>query len=265
MAASLLNTIPGRTGVVNILGKNCELKASEPKEEAPAQYTRPNFPPPRGWNELPYLQQQQQILYGAGPGGRQGGAGVGGAAALGHHQPLQGSANCAEVAAGSEGVGRGVPIYSHSTITRTSGAVPPPAVTASSTDGSSSPANAVIITNNFYTLPPGADLPPGTQLLSGASGGGPTPEALVQAQRTELLQGGGDVTAVTATLGGRAQGALMPSGSPPYAAASATSYPPPALQPSYPGLKSDVDSHGGSVRRGSPYDASLSSRSSGHY
>jgi len=251
VAASLLTTIPGRTGMVNILGKNCEVKASEPKTAEAAHlahstinlpippHHHPNnphqhHPPPppprsRGWNHMPH-QQQQQMIFGAG------GIGGGGAAIhplpVNQTMPVPPNFNYHGGRGGAispTGGGGGVPIYSHSTITRTTAGVPPSIV--SSADDSASPTN-VYIQNNFYTLPPGTDLPP-SHTLSAT----PTPEALVQAQQTELIQNGGAVAA--AALG---QTMATAAGAP-YTTAYACS----ALQPLYPGTNNggEMDNTGG--------------------
>lgn len=226
VAASLLTTIHGRTGKVNIMGRNCEVKASEPKtlEAAHVAHSTINLPIPLHGNSNyphhhnPSCQQQQQVAFGVG----------GGDASVQSLQVNQtiplppninyyGTVNRAESSTsggyrGGGGGGEGVPVYSHSTITRTATARVAPSMVSSAADGGASPAN-IYIQNNFYTLPPGAELPPSCVLSATL-----TPEALVQAQQREL----------TAALGQMAVGGTS------YTTMHSCS----ALQPLYPGPSS---------------------------
>eukprot|EP00580_Thalassiosira_gravida_P019943 CAMPEP_0201660754 /NCGR_PEP_ID=MMETSP0494-20130426/3315_1 /ASSEMBLY_ACC=CAM_ASM_000839 /TAXON_ID=420259 /ORGANISM="Thalassiosira gravida, Strain GMp14c1" /LENGTH=602 /DNA_ID=CAMNT_0048138707 /DNA_START=116 /DNA_END=1924 /DNA_ORIENTATION=+ len=207
VAASLLTTIPGRTGMVNILGKNCEIKASEPKtaEAAHLAHSTINLPPPlhssnphhqhhppppspQGWH--PVSQHQQRVVFGDGGTGRVNPATMPVPLNFNYHRG-GGAETTSTSGSHGGGSGPGMPIYSHSTIT--TAAVQPNI--ASSPDGNNA-SPAVYIQNNFYTLPPGADLPPSHASLSSANS--PTPEGLVQAQQTELNQRGG---AMAAALG----------------------------------------------------------------
>lgn len=217
VAAALLTTIPGRTGVVYIMGKNCEVKASEPKTAEAAHlanlasnYFQPSYhqppPPNNGWSGHP-MPQQQMVF------------GTGGGAAI---HPLQVNPTMPIPPNFNYGTGgpdgAGAPIYSHSTITRTT------AGSIVSADGATHEGAAnVYIQNNFYTLPPGMELPP-SHVLNAT----PTPEAL-QAQQTELVQNGGAMA-----LG---QTPTATGVTPQYTAYSAS-----ALQPSYPGANgSELD------------------------
>lgn len=218
--------------MVNIMGKNCEIKASEPKTEEAAQYARSsiNLPPPhhqqhyhhqqqqqQGWSNHQQMQPQpQRMVFGSG-----GGAATHPLMQVNQTMPVPPNFNCG-APAGAEANG-GEPIYSHSTITRTTAG---PTVSA---DGASHEgASNVYIQNNFYTLPPGAELPP-SHAMNVATG--PTPEAL-QAQQTELVQNGGAMSLGQTTVAPVA--APMAGVAPQY-----TAYAPSALQPSYPGP--DVD------------------------
>ena len=170
VAASILNTIPGRTGVVKIMGKDCEVKASEPKPaNAPhhARHFKPpyNRSPPHGWsNDMPLF----------GPGG--------GGTTIPHQlhvdQTLLVPPNfISSPRGGADGGGRGeVSIYSHSTITRTT-----TGPGGASHDGA---ATAVYIQNNFYSLPPGGTVPPTYE----------TPEQLQEKQKFFVQNG--DVAAL---------------------------------------------------------------------
>jgi len=221
VAAALLTTIPGRTGVVYIMGKNCEVKASEPKsaETAHLANVSNNYFQPASYHQQPQSlnngwsghQQmpQQQMAFGAGGRGKA-------THQLQVNQTLPIPPNFNHGPGGPDG--GGLPIYSHSTITRTtSGSIASP-------DGASQEGTAnIYIQNNFYTLPSGMELPPTWNAMA-------TPEEM-QAQQTELVQSGG-----TMALG---QAAMLATGvNPQY-----TAYSPSALQPSYPGTNgSDMDS-----------------------
>lgn len=188
VAASLLTTIPGRTGMVSILGKNCEVKASEPKTAETANLAPPHRPndrhqhhnmshAPHGWNAMP--QHQQPIAFG--PSGTL----VGGGNNPPPNMPVpphfvrldpSGVAGHAVDRSSAAPGGVGAPVYSHSTITRAD--APPPGVTVPTGALGSSPDGGppvVYVQNNFYTLPPGTAPPPGTEPLRGgeaASAGG---------------------------------------------------------------------------------------------
>ncbi|KAL7533448.1 hypothetical protein ACHAXR_007325 [Thalassiosira sp. AJA248-18] len=233
VAAALLTTIPGRTGVVNIHGKNCELKASEPKsaENAMAMNYPPsssphhyhhhhqnNNPHGGGWNQMP----QQRMVFGAGGGG--GARGAIHPLQVNQTMPVPPNFNYGGgVAADGSGAGAAggvVPIYSHSTITRTTAG---PDGTPSHEGG----AQNVYIQNNFYTLPSGTELPNATM--------NPTPESL-QAQQTEMIQNGGAISlggqqpTPTATAGLSSGAMSAPQYTTPTYSAT-----PSALQPLYPG------------------------------
>lgn len=129
------------------------------------------------------------------------------------------------VAADGSGAGAAtggvVPIYSHSTITRTTAG---PDGTPSHEGGGQN----VYIQNNFYTLPSGTELPNNATM-------NPTPESL-QAQQTEMIQNGGAIS-----LGGQqptpTATAVSSSGamSAPQYTTPTYSATPSALQPLYPG------------------------------
>jgi len=244
VAASLLNTIPGRTGMVNILGKNCELKASEPKTAESAQYTHtPASQPYHSQQHNPqhnqhalFQQQQQQLQQQPWAATNQmpqrmafssTGAANNGSSSL--HNPLNVNQtmsiapNLTAHVGGAEGYG--VPIYSHSTIMHTM---------AASADGTSQEGGAVTnvyIQNNFYTLPSGLEPP---QALRAQ----PKPESL-QAQQAELMKDG--VASAMKGLGktGMVIAAPQPSAAmmaPQYKAPAAVgAYSSSALQPSFPG------------------------------
>ena len=214
-AASLLKIIPGRTGVVNILGKNCELKASEPKSAEEMyqqsfmqqQYHHSQVPPPphhqgvqyngggSSWqssysrgsaNTAANQTSQQRVVFGAN-----------GISSGVNDDPLQVPqtmpipSNFKVTHTTSQGVGsQGVPTYSHSTITRTT-----------TDEGTTN----VYIQNNFYTLPPGT--------IPKDYGSGPSPEVL-QAQQLEAVKTPGGLDSLT-----------NPKVAPQYQ----------SLQPSYPG------------------------------
>ena len=185
VARSLLTTIPGRTGRITMMGKVCEVKASEPKtaDARPLANSAMNLPPPhmlgnptsidqspQGWTK-----QHHRMTFG----------GVSGTSA---HPFQQGQAfspppNFNFCPGGTEA---GVPIYSHSTITRTMGG---PILSASG-DGTApdfGTAN-VYIQNNFYTLPPGTELP--TTSVSHQTML-PTPDNLQQQQQVDYFSSGG--------------------------------------------------------------------------
>ena len=161
--------IPGRTGVVNIMGKDCEVKASEPKPANAPHHARYSKPPynrsPQGWsNDMPLF----------GPGG--------GGTTIPHQLHVDQTLLVPPIfisspRGGANGGGRGgVSIYSHSTITRT---IAGPC--GASHDGA---ATAVYIQNNFYSLPPGGTVPPTYE----------TPEQLQEKQKFFVQNG--DVAAL---------------------------------------------------------------------
>jgi len=204
VAASLLKIIPGRTGVVNILGKNCELKASEPKSAQEMyeqsfmqqQYHHSQVPPPHHHQGVQYngggsswqssysngstntatanQTSQQRVVFGAN-----------GISSGVNDDPLQVpqtmpipsnfkvTHTTASQGVGSQGGGSGVPTYSHSTITRTT-----------TDEGMTN----VYIQNNFYTLPPGT--------IPQAIGSVPSPEVL-QAQQLEAVKTPGGLDSLT--------------------------------------------------------------------
>lgn len=146
VALSLLNVIPGRTGRVAMLGKMCEIKASEPKTMEMDPYDQYGMNPHRqGW--MNPQQQQQHRMYNNGY--------------YPHQQPMMHmpppqqlmQPNYNNYATGPDG---NPAIYSHSTITRTAGPITN-ADGIGGGDGGQQP--SVYIQNNYYTLPPGADIP----------------------------------------------------------------------------------------------------------
>lgn len=256
VSAALLTTIPGRTGMVNILGKNCELKASEPKSAEAAQYAHStiNLPPPQPYHSQPHNsqynqhmnnmfqqqqpQQQQQQQWSAPNqmpqrmGFNATGASNNASGSL--HNPLHVDQTMPIPPKFVGHKATGVPIYSHSTIVRT----------MAGPDGASHDGGAVAnvyIQNNFYTLPPGLELAP-THALTAQ----PKPEVL-QAQQVELMNSG--IAGAMAGLGktGTVMAAPQPATvimAPQYTtpatgaySSSPTSgaYSSSALQPSYPG------------------------------
>ena len=134
-----------------------------------AQAAAMNGPPQHHGPQWSSQSAPQRVVFGAG-----------GNAAAAH--PLQVNPtmpmppNVNYVAPG--GAEAGVTIYSHSTITRTTAG---PVVLA---DGTTSEGAAnVYVQNNFYTLPPGTEIPASVSVT-------PSPEALL-AHQTELVQKGG--------------------------------------------------------------------------
>ena len=156
VALSLLNVIPGRTGRVAMLGKMCEIKASEPKTmDAMDPYDQysPHRPGPGGgwmpqrmYNNGGYYQhsQQQHNMMQMPP-------------------PLMMQPNYNNYQTGPDG---NPAIYSHSTITRTAG----PITNADGIAGGEGGQPSVYIQNNYYTLPPGADIPSNVQQPNGGAG-----------------------------------------------------------------------------------------------
>ena len=194
--------IPGRTGTVNIFGKNCDIKASEPKTEE--SYQQPHVHnlhhhylqhPTSQWGDNNYTPHQ--LVFGAN-----------GVAAI-HPIKNQSGTPPLQTPVGAE-QGVGVPLYSHSTITRTA-AGPILSVDGTPQEGMAN----VYIQNNFYTLPPGTQLSPSHPLNAS-----PTMETL-QLREEELANGGGTVTYT------HQQSTLNPG---------AVSM---ALQPAYPGPEVD--------------------------
>ena len=180
MANALLNVIPGRTGQVNIFGKNCEIKASEPKtEESYHQqshvHSHHNHTQQNQSSQWSDSYTPNRLVFGAN------GASIhpitsqsGGPSSL---QPPQ-SINYPGVEQGAS-----MPLYSHSTITRTTTG---PIV---SVDGTTKEGTAnIYIQNNFYTLPPGTKFSPSHPLNAS-----PTMETL-QMREEEFANSGTSVT-----------------------------------------------------------------------
>mmetsp|Transcript_28533 Transcript_28533/g.68677 ORF Transcript_28533/g.68677 Transcript_28533/m.68677 type:complete len:577 (-) Transcript_28533:234-1964(-) len=230
VSAALLTTIPGRTGVVNIMGKNCEVKASEPKtaEADHLAHSTINLPPshhPQAPTSHVWTNHQTPQRAAFGTGGEaaihplQVNQTIAVPPSLNYGAATRGTEMGAAVAAGRSGAG--VPIYSHSTITRTTAG---PIVSA---DGASHEGAAnVYIQNNFYTLSPGSELPP-SHAVNFAQG--LTPEAL-QAHQTELVRKGGVMT-LEQTVTAATTMAVAAAAAPQYATDNTHS----ALQPMYPG------------------------------
>ena len=221
VASSFLNKIPGRTGVITILGIgiDCEVKASEPKSSTDSAdrrdgyygKSRPVFNPKhphqkssQGWfdhnpADQPPQQPSQQKLNTMFENGGGGGTTI----------PQQLHVNQALLVqpifnptprggADHDGRGGAVSIYSHSTITSTT--VGP--------NGTSQDGTTIYIQNNFYILPPGGTaLSIPTHVL--------TPGQLQAKQTAEFVQNGGIAS-------------LVRSAPPQYPVSS-------SLQPSYPG------------------------------
>ena len=237
---ALLNIIPGRTGTVNIMGKNCEIKASEPKTEETYQQPSPHFHQHQQHHHPHHNQPPHQSSQQGGSGG------------IGNHTPhrLVLSANGAVIhpmtdnqsgasssqpqhgvnySGGGEGTeqhqggggggGIGVPLYSHSTITRTT-AGPILAADGSTQDGGTT---NVYIQNNYYTLPPGTQLAPSHPLNNTS----PTMETLQQREE-ELMNCGGTVTYTSVTPSTNASSSGADTHAP-------FEYPGNMLQPAYPG------------------------------
>lgn len=219
VALSLLNVIPGRTGRVAILGKMCEVKASEPKSAEVDPYGHltttmsPHRPGPSGgW-------VNHQRMYNNG-----------GYHPQPHHHMLpppppimQPSYNYATGPDGNPAV------YSHSTITRTMGG---PITTPDGIPGGEGAQPTVYIQNNYYTLPPGADVPANMQPAppSGAtaSGVGATEGYSHLSQQQESHQ-------QQVYMEGQAVGTYAPFAYPGGA----------AWEPSYPGPTATEDGGGG--------------------
>jgi len=213
VANALLNVIPGRTGTVNIFGKNCEIKASEPKTEE-SYHQQPHVhhhhhnvqhQPSHQWGDNNYTPHR--LVFGAN------GAAI---------HPIKNQSGVTpppplQTPVGAE-QGVGVPLYSHSTITRTT-AGPILSVDGSPQEGMAN----VYIQNNFYTLPPGTQLSPSHPLNAS-----PTMETL-QLREEELANGGGTVTYT------HQQSTLNPGAS----SHAPFAYPGEALQPAYPGPEVD--------------------------
>lgn len=221
---ALLNVIPGRTGTVNIFGKNCEIKASEPKTEESYHHPQPHLHHHHHHNHTNQQHQSSQwgdnytphrLVFGAN------GAAIHPITNQSGGPPLRTPQNLNYPGA-EQGVG--VPLYSHSTITRTT-AGPIVSVDGTPQEGTAN----VYIQNNFYTLPPWTQLSPSHPLNAP-----PTMETL-QLREEELVNGGGTVTYT------HQQSTLNPvtSGHAPFA------YPGEALQPAYPGP--EVENSAGSI------------------
>lgn len=203
---SLLNVIPGRTGTVNILGKNCEIKASEPKSEEFYQQ-QPHF-----LNQHHHQHHQNQSQWGGSHHTPQ--RLVFGRNGTSIHPNTDQSVSHQHLNYPGAEQGAGAPLYSHSTITRTTAG---PILSA---DGSPQEGTAnIYIQNNFYTLPPGTQLSPSHPLNAA-----PTMENLQQREE-ELVNCGGTVTYTYQ------QSTLHPvtSGHAPF------EYPGDVFQPAYPG------------------------------
>lgn len=212
VASSFLNKIPGRTGVITILGKECEVKASEPKSTDSADRrdgyygkSRPVFNPKsphqhssQGWFDHNPDQPSKQKLNMVFANGGGGGTTI--PQQLHVNQALLVPPNFNPTTRGGtdhDGNG-GVSVYSHSTITSTT--VGP--------SGTSQGGTTLYIQNNFYILPPGGTASPiPTNAL--------TPEQLQAKQTAEFVQNCGIAS-------------LVPSAPPQYPVSS-------SLQPSYPG------------------------------
>eukprot|EP00804_Cyclotella_cryptica_P025237 CCRYP_010339-RA/>CCRYP_010339-RA protein AED:0.05 eAED:0.05 QI:490/1/1/1/0.5/0.33/3/2524/565 len=160
VALSLLNVIPGRTGRVAILGKMCEVKASEPKTAEVDPYGHlttsmsPHRPGPSGgWMNHPRMYNN------------------GGYHSQPHHHMTQPPPPIIQPAYNYATGPDGNPaVYSHSTITRAMGG---PVAAADGIPGGDGSQPTVYIQNNYYTLPPGADIPANMQAAS--TSGAPAP------------------------------------------------------------------------------------------
>ena len=151
-----------RTGVVNIFGKNCEVKASEPKTAEAlflahaAMNVSPQSQAPNqayGWTQV--NQPQRFVFHGLQP------------PASTHLQVAQ---SIPPIYGGPTDQGA-ASIYSHSTITKTTAGPP-----GSNPNG----AGIVYIQNNFYTLPHGTEAPRSANVTA-------TPEFITQ-QQTHIIQ-----------------------------------------------------------------------------
>ena len=199
--------IPGRTGQVKIFGKNCEIKASEPKTEESYHQQQPHLhnhhQSSAQWGgDNNYTAHQ--LVFGAN------GATI---HPIKNQSGVAGPQTLQTPVVGAE-QGIGVPLYSHSTITRTT-AGPILSVDGSPQEGVAN----VYIQNNFYTLPPGTQLSPSHPLNAA-----PTMETL-QLREEEFVNGGGTVTYTH-------QQSTLNAGAPSHAPFA---YPGESLQPAYPG------------------------------
>lgn len=180
-----------RTGVVNMFGKNCEVKASEPKTaealflahtamNVSLQSQAPNSQA-YGWTQV--NQPQRFVYHGLQP------------PASTHLQVAQ---TIPPIYGGPADQG-GASIYSHSTITKTTAGPP-----GRDPEG----AGIVYIQNNFYTLPPGAEAPRSANVTA-------TPEFITQ-QQTHIIQSVGpsglDNSSANAFTYGTQQAALANQG-----------------------------------------------------
>lgn len=180
-----------RTGVVNMFGKNCEVKASEPKTaealflahtamNVTLQSQAPNSQA-YGWTQV--NQPRRFVYHGLQP------------PASTHLQVAQ---TIPPIYGGPAGQG-GASIYSHSTITKTTAGPP-----GRDPEG----AGIVYIQNNFYTLPPGAEAPRSANVTA-------TPEFITQ-QQTHIIQSVGpsglDNSSANAFTYGTQQAALANQG-----------------------------------------------------
>jgi hypothetical protein len=218
VALSLLNVIPGRTGRVAMLGKMCEVKASEPKTAE--DYLMSNSMSPH--RPGPYHHR----MYNSG-GYNGGGFNGGGYYSQQHYPQQQRMHQPPPQMQPNYGMGPdGNPaIYSHSTITRTAG----PITNADGIQGGEGGQPTVYIQNNYYTLPPGADIPANMQ--QAPSSGAPTP-------------GGGSIEGQPqGYMEGQNGGNFTPYGYPGGA----------AWEPSYPGPSATEDGSSGGGSGGAYY------------
>lgn len=202
---AFLNIIPGRTGTVNMFGKNCEIKASEPKTEE-FYHQQPHLHPHHQNQQHQSHYTPHRMVFGAnGP-------------AI-HPITNQSGGPSPHLNYPGQEQGAGVPLYSHSTITRTT-AGPILSADGSPQEGTSN----VYIQNNFYTLPPGTQLSPSHPLNAS-----PTMETL-QMREEKLMNGGATVTYTHQPTSNAGHAPFAYSGE--------------VLQPAYPGP--EVENSGGS-------------------
>jgi hypothetical protein len=185
VANSLLKVIPGRTGRVTMLGKICEVKASEPKT-AETQYItfhqghHPNMRMMQGggWMGSPnqHYGQHQRIVYtNGGGGGYQNQQGM----------PMQMPPNF--YGGPSPDGSNSNAVYSHSTITRTMGPITSADDIPGAAGGGQEGRPTVYIQNNYYTLPTGAEMP-GQQMNPSDGGGAPAPAGAMGGDNNLQLQ-----------------------------------------------------------------------------
>ena len=161
VALSLLNVIPGRTGRVAMLGKMCEIKASEPKTMemdpyADQYHINPNMSPHRPVTQGGWMNHQRIYNNGYYP----------------QQQPMMAQMPPPQIMQPNYNYGTGPDgnpaIYSHSTVTRTAGPINNADGVAGG-EGGAQP--SVYLQNNYYTLPPG-DNPPNSSPEATISTGG---------------------------------------------------------------------------------------------